>query len=88
MFFIKTYQLSDQSYQRPNPPSSDPLVSQFRDVLNGQSLAHHSTQTLQHFLEMLDPMMAKDIDETMKAYEMKKKPILEVSKKKKILMRK
>ena len=28
---------------------------------------------------MLDPMMAKDIDETMKAYEMKKKPILEVS---------
>ena len=34
---------------------------------------------------MLDPMMAKDIDETMKAYEMKKKPILEVSKKKKLI---
>ena len=27
---------------------------------------------------MLDPTMSKDIDETMKAYEVKKKPIIEV----------
>ena len=60
----------------------DSITSQFRDVLNGNSLSQYSTTDLRQFLDMLDPMMAQDIDETMHSYEIKKKPIIEVSLKK------
>merc|ERR1712110_573027 len=66
-------------YQRM-PPNPDSITSQFRDVLNGSSLNQYSTTDLRHFLDMLDPMLAQDIDETMKSYEIKKKPIIEALK--------
>jgi len=72
-----SHQYSEQ-YSRS--PQTDSKTSQFRDVLKGSSLNQYSTADLQHFLTMLDPMMAADIDETMKSYEMKKKPILEALK--------
>lgn len=84
--FIKDQDSLNSTYNHGNGGNvtpSDQIEAKFREALTGQSaLGNYSLHELNLFLKMLDPMMSRDIDRTMDAYQNKKQPIVEALKSK------
>lgn len=70
----------NSTYKPQYQGSSDSQIeTKFREALNGHTaLSNFSIHELNYFLEILDPMMSRDIDKAMESYQAKKEPILEV----------
>ena len=70
----------NSTYKPQYQGSSDSQIeTKFREALNGHTaLSNFSIHELNYFLEILEPMMSRDIDKAMESYQAKKEPILEV----------
>jgi len=77
--FINNQDSMNSTYKPQYQGSSDSQIeTKFREALNGHTaLSNFSIHELNYFLEILEPMMSRDIDKAMESYQAKKEPILE-----------
>ena len=58
----------------------NPDVEEVRNILKGtRNLKDYSSDQLRRFLDLIDPMMEQELEETREAYLLKQKPITDVS---------